>query len=55
MSKPKIPGHIQRRGNAWRVCLRVDGKAYWFGARTEPVLKHGTRNDVCGAATVLGR
>ena len=46
MSKPKIPGHIQRRGNAWRVCLRVDGKAYWFGARTEPVLKHGTRNDV---------
>jgi integrase len=46
MAKPKAPGHIQRRRSSWRVILCVGGKAQAFGARTEPTLKHGTKNDV---------
>lgn len=47
MGKAKLPGHLhQRPGGSWRVALCVDGKVHWFGARTEPVLKRGSRNDV---------
>jgi hypothetical protein len=46
MAKRNYPGHIQRRGSAWRVALCVGGKGTMFGARTEPTLKHGTKNDV---------
>ncbi len=47
MTKPKKhPGMIQPRGKAWRVVLRAGGRAHWFGARAEAVLKHGTHNEV---------
>jgi integrase len=50
MASTKIPGHLEARTRAglppWRVALCVGGKVTWFGARTEPVLKHGTRNEV---------
>lgn len=50
MARPKPPGYLKARTRAglppWRVALCVGGKVTWFGARTEPVLKHGARNEV---------
>ena len=49
MGKTKVPGYLQsrngREGPPWRVALCVAGKVHWFGARGEPTLKHGTKND----------
>lgn len=50
MGSAKPPGYLKPRsgrvGPPWRVALCVGGKVCWFGARTEPTLKHGTRNEV---------
>jgi len=46
----KLPGYLKARsgriGPPWRVALCVGGKVCWFGARTEPTLKHGDKNEV---------
>ncbi len=48
--KQKYPGYIRSRSGTnkapWRVTLCVDGKVTLFGARTEKVLKYGTKPDV---------
>jgi integrase len=50
MGSAKPPGYLTARGGGagppWRVVLCVGGKPCWFGARTEPTLKYGTRNEV---------
>jgi len=50
MKTKKYPGYIRSRsggkGPPWRVTLCVDGKVSTFGARTEKVLKYGTKSDV---------
>jgi integrase/recombinase XerC len=50
MGKAKTPGYLKPRngragGPPWRAALCVAGRVHWFGARTEPTLKHGTKND----------
>src|SRR5690348_2970660 len=49
VGKTKAPGFLQPRngrvGPPWRAALCVAGKVHWFGARGEPTLKHGTKND----------
>lgn len=44
MARP--PGLIERRGQGWRVRIRVDGERYVYGPRGVPLLRHGTREEI---------